>query len=85
VPLSLVPQVTVPPTAALDAALVAPSGVPPPPQAASTPGIVAATLRPSAALIKLRRPKGVAATEGGTRRARYSASDSGRIIASCRQ
>ena len=86
VPLSLTPKVTVPvgEPPLLDSPLVPPVSSSPPPQAASSPGMVAAALRPRAALIRFRRLNPCPATDGGTIRARYSASDSGRIIASCR-
>src|SRR4051812_19702957 len=61
-----------------------PEPAPPPPldepQAASTPATDSAEPDASAPLRSVRRPKPVAAAEGGTSRARYSASDWGRAM-----
>src|SRR5918998_2695415 len=81
VPLSLVPQVTVPPTLPPASPPAPPSPPPesPPPQPASAVGRPTAAVTPSAVLNRERRLRlDSPATEGGTIRARYSASDSGR-------
>src|SRR3990170_1347398 len=79
VPLSLVPQVTVPvgdsPPAPPEL-LVPGDSLLSPPQPASSPGAPTTAAAPSAVLRMERRLTPSAAADGGTKRARYSVSDS---------